>query len=266
MIKIIKWWDQFENAGSRKLVTIRHFSSTAGNDSRGYRKLMRMGVKGLAAFGTFQALCQLMAGLGHAARKQGAAINSDGSILDLDDLSDLTRITDKALEVNIEILIGIGWLEGLKPLEAIQSPNDPPASPNDLPLIPQDNPKGEEGRGEEGRGEEGKKESLSLPFGSDDFREAWTEWISYLKEKKKTPTDRTKKAQLKKLKTLTQSDAIYTINNSIENGWQGLFPSDSNMPTHKGAGQDDLGGPRKARHDGGGYVESAGDGITLKKL
>ena len=266
MIKIIKWWDQFENAGSRKLVTIRHFSSTAGNDSRGYRKLMRMGTKGLAAFGTFQALCQLMAGLGHAARKQGAAINSDGSILDLDDLSDLTRISDKALEANIEILIGIGWLERLQPSEVKQSPIDPPLSAIDLPLISQDHFKGEEGIGEDRRGGEGKKESLSLPFDSDDFREAWTEWITYLKEKKKTPTERTKKAQLKKLETLKQSDAIYTINNSIENGWQGLFPSESNGPTNGGAGQANIGGPRNARHDGGGYAKNAGEGIEVDSL
>jgi len=154
MISINKWWEQFENAGSRKLVSIRHFSSTAGNDSKGYRKLMRMGVSGLTAFGAFQALCQLMASLGTDARKSGSTINSDGSHLDIIDLSDLTRIPVKVLSSNIDTLVSIGWLLLLEPLEAKQSPDDLPSPPAAIPPIPQGTPNGEERRGGESKGEE----------------------------------------------------------------------------------------------------------------
>ena len=272
MIKIKQWWEQFENATSRKLVTIRHFNSASGNDSRGYRKLMRMGSKGLSAFGTFQALCQLMAALGHQARKQGSMINSNGSILDIDDLSDLTRVSDKVLEANIGILIEIGWVERLEPLELKESPDDLPTPPDDLPAIYRDTPNGEEGRGEDRRGEEGiggkGAKSLTLPFDSNEFAKTWAEWIQHLKEMKKNPTPSAIKKQLNKLSTLTENDAIFTINKSITNNWQGIFPdeSDNGISNGKSRPANSRGSKRPARHDGGGYAENAGDGIKVKKI
>tara|TARA_R110000772_G_scaffold267931_2_gene393144 strand:+ start:986 stop:1807 length:822 start_codon:yes stop_codon:yes gene_type:complete len=156
MIKINKWWEQFENATSRKLKTIQHFGVNSGNDSRGYRKLMRMGDKGLLAFGTFQSLCQLMAGLSHEARKEGAMMNSDGSPLDLEDIADLTRIEIGTLKESISILQGIDWLE---PLKIQQSATPLPSSPNDLPPVSHDTPN-EENSSEENSSEE---KDLSCP-------------------------------------------------------------------------------------------------------
>lgn len=162
MIKIKKWWEEFENATSRKLKNLRHFSSAAGNDSKGYRKLMRSGTEGLVAFGVFQALCQAMATLSQEARKEGAFRNSDGSIMEMDDLSDLTRIPDEALALAIDRLIKIGWVEPLETLENQQSPIIPqqsaseiPSPPNDLPTESQDPPNGEEGIGGDSIGGEG---------------------------------------------------------------------------------------------------------------
>ena len=73
---------------------------------------------------------------------------------------------------------------------------------------------------------EGKKkeESLPLPFDSIEFKTSWEEWLSYLNQKRKTPTKITKTKQLKILAGLIETDAIMTINKSITNGWQGIFP------------------------------------------
>ncbi len=172
MIRINKWWEQFENAGSRKLVTIRHFSSVVGNDSKGYRKLMKSGSKGLAAFGVFQALCQLMGGLGVDARKVGETRNSDGSLLDLEDLSDLIRVNSKQIDDAISLLCEVNWIERLEPLINKESPNDLPSSPNDLPSSPTDLPSS--ANGEEGRGEERREgESLSQKWDACFLSEIW---------------------------------------------------------------------------------------------
>jgi len=61
-----------------------------------------------------------------------------------------------------------------------------------------------------------------LPFGND-FALAWDEWIAYRKEIKKKMTSRTIKGQLKRLSTFTEPIAVAMINQSIENGWTGLF-------------------------------------------
>jgi hypothetical protein len=137
MIKVCKWWDEFENATSRKLVTIRHFNCPSGNDSKGYRTLMREGKDGVAALGVFQALAQCLASLGKKARERGEFINSDATNLEINDISDLTRIPKVHLEAGIKTLVGIGWLSHMEPrisqsspIVPQQSPTDPPSSPN----------------------------------------------------------------------------------------------------------------------------------------
>ena len=101
------------------------------------------------------------------------------------------------------------------------------------------------GKERKGNGREGKenKESLSyiLPYESEAFSGVWQSWIKYLKEKRKTPTKSTTQRQLNKLSKLNEKQAIETIERSIENGWQGLFPSNnvvrSNGKTSTGEGK-----------------------------
>ena len=58
------------------------------------------------------------------------------------------------------------------------------------------------------------------------FMETWKEWLSYRKELKKELTARSQGLQLKNLMKWNNSgyDVIQIINNSMMNGWQGLFP------------------------------------------
>lgn len=54
-------------------------------------------------------------------------------------------------------------------------------------------------------------------------KKAWSEWISYRKESKKKMTKATIKKQLSLLEQ-HQRDHVSIINQSIQNGWTGLFP------------------------------------------
>jgi len=79
-------------------------------------------------------------------------------------------------------------------------------------------------------GKKGKKERNinniipELPFLSLEFANSWNDWCTYRKEKGKTLSPTSIKKQLDFLKTVPESEAIEIINNSIMNGWQGLFP------------------------------------------
>ena len=57
-----------------------------------------------------------------------------------------------------------------------------------------------------------------------EFKETWAVWIDYLIAKRKKPTEHTKDLQLRKLAKYPVDTAIRMINQSIEKGWQGLFP------------------------------------------
>jgi hypothetical protein len=65
-------------------------------------------------------------------------------------------------------------------------------------------------------------DTISLPHG-DGFKVSWDNWVGYRKEKKKTLSERTIKMQLAELATLSEADAIATIEQSIKQGWTGLF-------------------------------------------
>ncbi len=71
-----------------------------------------------------------------------------------------------------------------------------------------------------------------LPFDSKAFSEAWATWIEYRKEMKKPLKPTTVKAQWKELVKWGEQKSIDAIEQSIKNGWQGLFE-----PRQNGFGQ-----------------------------
>lgn len=79
-----------------------------------------------------------------------------------------------------------------------------------------------------------KKRAFTLPHPTARFEEAWKEWLSYRSERRLTNTDRTLKAQLFVLGTMTEDEAISSINSSITQGWQGLFPAKHNGVSRNG--------------------------------
>lgn len=61
------------------------------------------------------------------------------------------------------------------------------------------------------------------PFQSEEFLKAWDSWVAYRKEIKKKLTHTTIQKQFAEIKKWGESKAIYAIELSIQNGWQGLF-------------------------------------------
>lgn len=69
----------------------------------------------------------------------------------------------------------------------------------------------------------------TLPFNSAAFQEAWADWISFRKEIKKPLTPTAIKMQLKLLASWREIDAIASIEQSVRNGWQGLFEAKASV-------------------------------------
>jgi DNA-binding HxlR family transcriptional regulator len=75
-----------------------------------------------------------------------------------------------------------------------------------------------------------KQRGASLPevqfpesLNNEEFRRAWSEWVEFRREIKKKLTPSTVSKQLTELATWGSVKSIQAINNSIRNGWQGLF-------------------------------------------
>ncbi len=106
-----------------------------------------------------------------------------------------------------------------------------------LPCLPHDDPNSKERRGEEKR-EETKPEVPFEKLLTDNMTnpnviEAWTRWCAYRKEVRKKLTKSTAEGQIKLLGKLEPQVIIATIENSITNGWQGLFPDKVSVsPAH----------------------------------
>ncbi len=71
---------------------------------------------------------------------------------------------------------------------------------------------------------------------SNQFREAWHEWQEFRKQKRQKLTPASIKKQLTQLSKLNEHDAIASINQSITNGWTGLFDPKSNGVNHRSVG------------------------------
>lgn len=82
-----------------------------------------------------------------------------------------------------------------------------------------------ERRGEEIKGKETADAQILglLPFESIDFSIAWNEWLQFRKEIKKKMTPKSAEKQLNFLGARPELEAIAIINQSIQNGWTGLF-------------------------------------------
>lgn len=63
---------------------------------------------------------------------------------------------------------------------------------------------------------------------SENFRQAWDRWGQFRKETKHKLTPSTEEKQLKKLAAWGEAQAIASIEQSIEQGWQGLFEPRAN--------------------------------------
>jgi len=74
---------------------------------------------------------------------------------------------------------------------------------------------------------------VRLPFGSEAFVNAWKGWVAYHKERKKPLKDATVQAQCKQFKDWGEDKSIYAIQQSIMQGWAGIFEPKKNIGVYK---------------------------------
>ena len=169
MIEIVKWSECFESADTRKRQRLGWFLSPSGCDSKGFRKLMRMGKDGLIALGFFQSLCQSMATMSLSVRQSGTFRNSDQSLMEFDDIVELSRLDgmDPAdYRQIIGRLVRVGWVSLHKSLNSEQSATSLPPICHSSPSFVQGEGEGEGEGQEEEQGQE--KETPPNPQGGMD--------------------------------------------------------------------------------------------------
>lgn len=136
-MRIAKWNETFEDAKSRKLVSMRYLQMPLDINSNGYINLMACGEAGLKAYGVFLGICQLSAA--RRPEHRGKVCRSDGSPLSEKQLASHLRIALGNLSAALELLKSddIAWIiddsgDGEQP--ACQpSVNDPPPATQDRP-------------------------------------------------------------------------------------------------------------------------------------
>lgn len=171
MIEIVKWSEIFESADTRKRQRLGWFLNPSGCDSKGFRKLMRDGKDGLEALGFFQALCQSMATMSIKIRQSGTFKNSDDSLMDFDDIMELSRLDGRTPADYRQItgrLVACGWICLHKSLESQQSATSLPPPCHLPPGFVQGEGEGEGQEKGEGEGE-GEKFTPATPQLSDTF-------------------------------------------------------------------------------------------------
>ena len=73
------------------------------------------------------------------------------------------------------------------------------------------------------KGEGIAKQLSDFQYQSETFKQAWQEWEQFRQEQKKKLTPTSVSKQLKLLGNHTEVDAIAVLDNSVRNGWQGLY-------------------------------------------
>jgi len=104
-----------------------------------------------------------------------------------------------------------------------------------------------------GKGARGLHVDFPSELDTDEFRRAWSEWEQYRVEARKALTPSTRTAQLKKLAKDGPVVGARLLAQSIEQGWQGIFPLKEDART----------GGKKQRP---GYVPAKGDASIYDKL
>lgn len=84
-----------------------------------------------------------------------------------------------------------------------------------------------------GAASEAEKHLAGSVLDTERFRAAWADWCRYRAEARKKLTPSTMKIQLAKLTRMGEAAAVASIEQSIEQGWAGLFaPKDNSRPSN----------------------------------
>ena len=175
MFNIVNWSEKFETADTRKRQRLGWFLAPSGNDSKGYRKLMRQGKDGVMAYGVFMALCQYMATLSKESR--GSFVNSDGTEMDFDDLSEVTRIEVADIRHATGTLVACGWLTPIGTTICQSSASHlPPICQSSASFVKEEGEEQGQGQGEEKEPKQENKTETQKRVGALVKRRESTKW------------------------------------------------------------------------------------------
>jgi len=131
----------------------------------------------------------------------------------------------------------IQQLERHNLLKPLASPLEGPSE--GAPVAPMDKDKDKDMVQEGGVGE--KTVNLTkypAPLQTEKFHAAWMGWLTHLKQKRKTPTEKAKEMQLAKCAEMGEARALAMIKHSIEGSYQGLYEDTKNGNTNNHTSRD----------------------------
>lgn len=228
----IKDWDvHFEKNRTRELKAAKWFPVPNKYDGDGYTQLMEH-ANGDAIYGAWMT----MLGVASRCNPRGSLVRNDGRPFDAKSLSRITRIPPKTYNAAFPVLVSIDWLETYE-LPAATSQEgaglsqEGAARSHKVALhnnTIQDNTE---------QDISAMPTEFPVELRTTEFRTAWMEWEKYKRESRKPLKPTTIIKQLKFLAGLGAVAAVASINQSIANGWVGLFAPDAkNGPAIKGGG------------------------------
>ncbi len=219
-------WDSFENNRTRDLKAMSWVPFPNKLDGDGYTELVehKDGASHYAAWTT-------MVMVASRCDPRGTLLRSGVRPHDSTSLARITRFPSKLFQEAIPRLIDVGWLETIVvagpdvmeiPQEGADKPHEGAAIPHDAAL---------NGKKERTEGMEGNR--LPQELDTEAFKEAWKRWEQHRREKHQKLTPSTLAAQIKQLASVGTVRAIAMIENSIGNGYTGLFePNQSGTKTN----------------------------------
>lgn len=218
----IRQWDNFENHESKKLKNLSWIAMPNKHDGRGFRRVA-------ALPNSVQVFCAwtLMLQVASKMPTRGVLLDEDGA-LTAADLAAKTGFHERIFADAFIALIRpeIRWLE----IVEVKISGESPGTPRNLP----DEQKGTEGKGTEGQetppgsGGERKRDALDIPTPlntSQPFSNAWQRWMTIRRGLGRKPKDWNAmfSEQLTWLATFPPGRAVRILEQSMRNGWQGLF-------------------------------------------
>jgi len=241
--RIKNWNEYFENSESRKLKSksIRFITIPNKQDGKGFNRICR-DKSGCEIFTAWIMILQVASKL----PERGLLVDEQGALTS-EDLSLMTRFDEKIFDKAFKFLSDskIGWLEKIECPKELnisgRKSESIPLNPDESQEIPKSPTITEQNRIKQNKTKKGKPDKwASLPeiLNTQLFKDKWEEYEEYrrsVKIKKLQPTSVVK--QWNKISAWGLADAIESIDQTIANGWQGLFepqvkpkPKQSELP------------------------------------
>lgn len=230
----IRDWNQhFECAQSSRAKSLTWVAVPNKHDGKSFRRLMRM-KNGIALYGAWILIVQVAS----KCPCRGVLADSDGP-LSSGDIADKTLVDSKIIQAALDACCSreIGWIEKREITidhDQSRSTTIDHDAPTRQDITRQDKTEQDTTIGGDEIGDQSRQPpktafdaaEVALPAELDtvEFRERWQAWAAYRRKKRKPISEDAAKRQLEELVRYGPSGAIESINASIANDWQGIFP------------------------------------------